>query len=135
MLPRMLAPKHNVPELKSRRRELRSTLTPAEALLWRHLQRSKLQGRKFRRQHSVGPYVLDFYCPSERLAIELDGAAHDHDLAFRRDVLRTTYLAASGVRVMRFENDDVVRNPEGVLASITRCFGAPRGRAHLLPED
>jgi very-short-patch-repair endonuclease len=132
---RMLAPKHNLPQLKPRRREFRTSLTSAEALLWRHLQRSKLQGRKFRRQHRVGPYVLDFYCPSERLAVKLDGAAHDHDLAVRRDVLRTTYLATTGVRVIRFENDDVVRNPEGVLASITRCFGAPRGRAHLLPED
>ena len=131
----MLAPKHNAPELKPRRRELRTSLTPAEALLWRHLQRSKLQGRKFRRQHSVGPYILDFYCPSERLAVELDGAAHDHDAAERRDILRTTYLAASGVRVIRFENCDVVRNPEGVLASITRCFGAPHGRAHVLPDE
>ena len=131
----MLAPKHNVPELKPRRRELRTSLTPAEALLWRHLQRSKLQGRKFRRQHSVGPYILDFYCPSERLAVELDGAAHDHEVAERRDILRTTFLAASGVRVIRFENGDVVRNPEGVLASIKRCFGVPHGRAHVLPDE
>lgn len=131
----MLAPKHNAPELKPRRRELRTSLTPAEALLWRHLQRSKLQGRRFRRQHSVGPYVLDFYCPSERLAIALDGAVHDQELANRRDVLRTTYLAATGVRVIRFENEAVVRNPEGVLASITRCFGAPHGRAHVLPDE
>jgi very-short-patch-repair endonuclease len=131
----MLAVKHNAPELKSRRRELRATLTPAEALLWQHLQRRRLEGRKFRRQHSVGPYVLDFYCPSERLAVELDGAAHDHGLAWRRDVLRTTYLATTGVRVIRFENEDVVRNPEGVLASITRCFGAPHGRAHVLPDE
>jgi very-short-patch-repair endonuclease len=131
----VLTPKHNAPELKSRRRELRSNLTPAEALLWRHLQRSKLHGRKFRHQHSVGPYVLDFYCPSERLAVELDGAAHDHGLAVRRDVLRTTYLVASGVRVIRFENQDVEHDPEGVLATITRCFGAPQGRAHLLPDE
>jgi len=131
----MLAPKHNAPELKPRRRELRRSLTPAEALLWHHLQRSKLQGRRFRRQHSVGPYVLDFYCPSERLAIALDGAVHDQELANRRDVLRTTYLAATGVRVIRIENEAVVRNPEGVLASITRCFGAPHGRAHVLPDE
>lgn len=131
----MLAPKHNAPVLKTRRRELRANLTPAEALLWHHLQRSRLEGRKFRRQHSVGPFVLDFYCPSERLAVELEAAAHDHDPATHRDVLRTTYLAATGVRVIRFENQDVVRNPEGVLASITRCFGAPHGRAHVLPDE
>ncbi|MGB8437388.1 MAG: endonuclease domain-containing protein [Burkholderiales bacterium] len=131
----MIPPRHNAPELKSRRRDLRASLTPAESLLWHHLQRSKLQGRKFRRQHSVGPFVLDFYCPSERLAVELDGTAHDHGLAIRRDVLRTTYLAATGVRVIRFENQAVVRNPDGVLASIMRCFGAPLGRAHVLPDE
>ncbi len=131
----MLTPKHNTPELKTRRRELRANLTSAESLLWHYLQRSRLVGRKFRRQHSVGPFILDFYCPSERLAVELDGAAHDHDLAIRRDVLRTTYLAATGVRVIRFENQDVVSNPEGVLTSITRCFGAPHGRAHLLADE
>ncbi len=132
----MIPPKHNAPELKLRRRDLRASLSPAEALLWQHLQRSRLEGRKFRRQHSVGPYVLDFYCPSERLAIELDeAAANDHDLAARRDVLRTTFLATTGVRVIRFEDQAVVRNPEGVLASITRCFGAPHGRAHLLPDE
>ncbi len=131
----MIPPRHNAPELKSRRRELRASLTPAESLLWHHLQRSKLQGRKFRRQHSVGPFVLDFYCPAERLAVELDGGAHDHGVAIRRDVLRTTYLASTGVRVIRFENQDVVRNPDGVLASITRCFAAPLGRAHVLPDE
>jgi len=131
----MIPPKHNASELRSRRRELRAHLTTAESLLWHYLQRSRLEGRKFRRQHSVGPFVLDFYCPSERLAVELDGTAHDHDLAVRRDVLRTTYLAATGVRVIRFENEDVVSNPEGVLASITRCFGAPHGRAHVLPDE
>jgi very-short-patch-repair endonuclease len=65
---------NNRPELKQIRRELRHNLTPAEATLWRCLQNKQLAGRKFRRQHSVGSYVLDFYCPSEMLAIELDGA-------------------------------------------------------------
>src|SRR2546430_11027834 len=65
---------HNVARLKPRRRELRRRLTIAEARLWNHLKESSLRGRKFRRQHSVGPYILDFYCPGERLAVELDGA-------------------------------------------------------------
>jgi len=117
----MLTAKHNARALKPRRRELRAHLTQAEAILWRQLQRRQLRGRKFRRQHSVGPYVLDFYCPDLKLAVELDGAAHDHDQAFRRDALRTAYLAAAGVRVIRFENDDVVRNLEGVLAAIESC--------------
>ena len=117
----MLRAKHNAPALKSRRRELRAQLTQAEATLWRQLQRRQLAGRKFRRQHSVGPYVLDFYCPEAKLAVELDGAAHDHERAFRRDALRTAYLAAAGIRLVRFENRDVVRNLEGVLAAIKQC--------------
>jgi very-short-patch-repair endonuclease len=97
----MISPKHNAVALKARRRELRASLTPAEALLWRYLQRSQLAGRKFRRQHSIGPYIR----------------------AWRRDTARTTYLARAGVRVVRFENDDVTRNADGVLAVIAACFG------------
>src|SRR5215470_7411657 len=63
---------HNRPYIQDRRTNLRRRLTPAEATLWKALQSSKLDGRKFRRQHSVGNYILDFYCDSERLAIELD---------------------------------------------------------------
>ena len=65
--------------LKTFRKELRSNLTPAEAKLWTYLKNKKLGGRRFRRQHSVGGYILDFYCPTEKLAIELDGQGHLHD--------------------------------------------------------
>ena len=64
---------HDLPYLKTFRRDLRNGLTPAEAFLWDRLKRSKLDGRKFRRQHSVGGYILDFYCCEEGLAIGLDG--------------------------------------------------------------
>ena len=67
---------HNLPKLKTFRRKLRSNLTPAEAAFWKIVQNAKLDGRKFRRQHSVGGYILDFYCPAERLGIELDGEVH-----------------------------------------------------------
>lgn len=67
---------HNLPRIKAFRRKLRSNLTPAEAALWNILKNSKVEGRKFRRQHSVGKYVLDFYCPAERPAVELDGQGH-----------------------------------------------------------
>jgi len=131
----MLPAKHNARALKSRRRELRAQLTQAEAILWRQLQRRQLRGRKFRRQHSVGPYVLDFYCPEERLAVELDGAAHDHEQAFRRDAFRTVYLNAAGIRVVRFENRDVVRNLEGVVAAIERCCGVDVGQGPGPSDD
>jgi very-short-patch-repair endonuclease len=131
----MLPAKHNARELKPRRRGLRAQVRQAEAILWRQLQRRQLCGPRFRRQHSVGPYVLDFYCPEAKLAVELDGAAHDHDLAFRRDAFRTAYLAAAGVRVIRFKNDDVMRNLEGVLAVIERCCAGSVGRIHALSDD
>ncbi|MBI3936360.1 MAG: DUF559 domain-containing protein [Betaproteobacteria bacterium] len=114
---------HNLARLKTRRRTLRSKLTPAEARLWTYLQHSQLEGRKFRRQHSVGAYyVLDFYCPQERLAIELDGAAHDHERAQSADRRKDAFLAFAGIRVLRFQNEDVMHNLEGVLAEIRRHF-------------
>ena len=113
---------HNLPAKKEQRRELRSHLTPEEACLWSHLQQRKLGGRKFRRQHSVGPYILDFYCPAEELAIELDGASHDNDAAQAHDERRTDFLSQLGIRVVRFENKDVRKNLEGVLAAIEQAF-------------
>ena len=71
---------HNRDVLKSRRRELRHSLTPAEAALRKSLQRSQLCGKKFRRRHSVGPFILDFYCPECRVALELDGQAHSNSV-------------------------------------------------------
>src|SRR2546422_10308910 len=112
---------HNTARLKPRRRELRRRLTIAEARLWKHLKES-LRGRKFRRQHSVGPYFLDFYCPRERLAVELDGAAHDHEAAQDRDAIRTRFLQSAGIRLVRFENRQVIENLEGVLVVIARQF-------------
>jgi very-short-patch-repair endonuclease len=113
---------HNIARLKPRRRELRGRLTIAEARLWNHLKDRSLGGRKFRRQHSVGSYILDFYCPGERLAVELDGAAHDHEAAQDRDAIRTRFLQSAGIRLVRFENREVIENLEGVLAVIARQF-------------
>ncbi len=80
---------HNIKTLKENRKALRNCLTPAEANLWSFLKNSQLENRKFRRQHSVGPYVLDFYCPSEKLCVELDGAAHFTDYGYEYDTART----------------------------------------------
>ena len=113
---------HNHQRLKPLRRTLRTQLTPAEARLWKYLQRGQLEGRKFRRQHSIGAYIMDFYCPSERLIIELDGAAHDSEISLFRDETRTAFLQAQGLRVIRFENREVMENLEGVLAAIKGQF-------------
>ena len=101
---------HNRPELKSCRKELRNKATPAEIKLWGILQRSNLGGYKFRRQHSIGAYILDFYCPSARLAIELDGDSHFTDEAIKYDRQRTAYLNALHIRELRFLNTDVYEN-------------------------
>ena len=113
---------HDLPQHTPVRRHLRRHGTPAEAALWRLLQRRQLHGRRFRRQHSVGPYVLDFYCPEERLAIELDGAVHSAPAQAAYDAERTRALEALGLRVIRFENGAVFAAPEGVLAAITAMF-------------
>ena len=113
---------NNRPELKEIRRALRNHLMPSEATLWKALQRSQLAGRKFRRQHSVGNYVLDFYCPPEKLAVELAGAPHFTAAGYEYDTARTAYLAEKGIRVIRFENELVFISLEGVLARICEMF-------------
>ena len=113
---------HNRKEFENRRKSLRKKLTAAEATLWTLLKKEQLEGRKFRRQHSVGNYILDFYCPTERLAIELDGAHHFTDKGSDYDEQRTNYLNTLRIQVIRFENEEVFQSPEGVLAEIKKCF-------------
>ena len=114
---------HNRPYLGSFRTKLRKTLTPAEATLWRVLRGSKLDDRKFRRQHSVGNYILDFYCDSERLAIELDGEGHFNALTEISDLRRQQFLKSFGIKVLRFENKLVFEETEFVLTRIRESFG------------
>jgi very-short-patch-repair endonuclease len=111
---------HNIKKLRENRKKLRKSLTPAEAKLWTLLKSRQFEKRKFRRQHSVGPYVLDFYYPSERLCIELDGAAHFTDVGSEYDEARTEYLQELDICVIRFENKDIFDNTEGVLEVIRR---------------
>jgi len=111
------------PYLQTFRTELRGHLTPAEAALWKALQRSQVEGRKFRRQHSVGDYILDFYCPAERLAIELDGEVHRNELADLYDYERKVFLKSFGIKVIRFENFLIFEELEYVLARIATFFG------------
>ncbi len=114
---------NNLPVLRTFRKELRNHLTPAEAKLWTCLKQSQLDGRKFRRQHSVGYYILDFYCPAERLAVELDGAAHDSGSAQEYDRERDLFLSYYKIKVLRFENKLVFQQTEAVLMEIKNNFG------------
>jgi|SRR5690606_34646490 len=100
---------NNKPGLKAFRKELRNNLTSAEATLWKFLQRNQLEGRKFRRQHSIDNYITDFYCPKEKLVIELDGAHYFTEAGLAKDRERTAHLNSLGIRVIRFENNEVFR--------------------------
>ena len=114
---------NNLPHLKLFRKQLRNNLTPAEAKFWKIVQNRNFEGRKFRRQHSVGNYILDFYCPSEKLAIELDGEVHFGDAAREYDYERRLFLEHYGIKVLRFENKRVFEDLEWVLDVIKSNFG------------
>ncbi len=113
---------HSDPDSRDFRRSLRRDATDAEQRLWRLLRDRRL-GAKFRRQHSIGPYVVDFYCPRLRLAIELDGGQHFHPDEIDRDARRTVYLRARGVRVLRFHNVELLGETDGVLERIWEELG------------
>ena len=87
------------------------------------LQNSKLDGRKFRRHHSVANFILDFYCPAESLSIELDGEIHYNQTQAEYDRERDLFLNAKGIKVIRFENKIVFQNPHGLLQAIKNNFG------------
>src|SRR5262245_4682494 len=109
---------HNLPKIKGLRRSHRLHLTPAEAKFWSMIKNASLDGRKFRRQHSVDNFILDFYCPSERLAIELDGEGHFSGKSLLTDRSRRKHIESLGIRVIRFENSLIFDHPEGVLETI-----------------
>ncbi|MCU0378088.1 MAG: endonuclease domain-containing protein [Bacteroidales bacterium] len=112
----------NLPFLRDYRKKLRRNSTSAEAELWKLLKGKQLDGRKFRRQYSIGKFILDFYCASERLAIELDGDRHGDYAIIRRDEEREIYLQKLGIRILRFENRMVFQETEMVLETIKGMF-------------
>ncbi|WNZ23157.1 endonuclease domain-containing protein [Leptolyngbya sp. NK1-12] len=104
------------PNLIAAARQLRLNLTPAEKILWEALRRRQLRGWKFRCQHPVASFIVDFYCPQYRLIIELDGAIHDQQIEY--DASRTEQLHHLGYRVIRFRNQEVLSDLSGVLQTI-----------------
>ncbi len=115
----------NDPNLKKRRKELRQNQTEAEKLLWSELRDKRFYGVKFFRQYSIGPYVLDFYSPTLRLAIELDGGQHSEQEQQEYDENRSEYLKAHDMEVIRFWNNEVMHNMEGVLVRIAERVTPP----------
>ncbi len=110
-------------KLKTVRRRLRKNQTPQEQLIWNKLRRKQLCGLRFVRQFSVDSYVLDFYCPDRKLAIELDGGHHGEDEHAEYDKVRTIFLESRNIKVLRFWNSDVYENIDDILATIARETG------------
>jgi very-short-patch-repair endonuclease len=107
----------NRSKLKTERaHKLRREATDVERWLWQRLRRAQIDGASFRRQHPAGNYILDFYCPALRLAIELDGG--QHATAVQRDRVRDAWLSRQGVTLLRFWNSDVIGNLSGVMEVI-----------------
>ena len=102
---------------EAKARQLRITMTDAERRLWSALRGRRLKGYKFRRQHPLGPFIVDFACLEERLVIEADGGQHADS---NDDQRRTAWLERWGWRVVRFWNNDILANPEGVQDVVLR---------------
>ena len=112
---------HNERNKKTLRQTLRNNATSSEAILWRALKAKQVDGLKFRRQFGVGPYVIDFYCPEIRLGIELDGGVHKTSYTHEYDEMRSRFLAENGIRVLRFDNEVVFNNVEGIIEAIKKA--------------
>ena len=114
--------KNNKKILIRYRKFLRNNSTPAEIRLWTYIKNKQLSGRKFRRQHSIDNFILDFYCPAERIAIELDGGYHNTAKQSAKDKERDLILKSYGIKVLRFRNELVFRDIEGVLQILRNEF-------------
>lgn len=115
----------------ARARQLRRASTDAEQRLWRHLRNRGLYGHKFSRQEPIGPYVVDFVCRQRRLVVELDGGQHADQAT--ADAKRTTALERLGYRVVRYWNNNVLSNTEGVLERIARELALTPPQPALTP--
>lgn len=102
----------------TRARQLRSNPTEAEKRIWHYLRDKQVGGFRFRRQQPIGPYIVDFFCPQAKLIVEIDGGQHSPE----RDDKRSRWLEGRGYRVIRFWNNDVLGNAEGVWTALTEVL-------------
>ena len=115
---------NNHPQYKERRQELRGQPTPAENHLWQHLRKNQL-GVKFRRQHGIHHYIVDFYCPEHALVIEVDGEIHTSEDARQYDQERDNLLRSCGLQVLRFSNHQVLHDTPTTLTQIQQALSLP----------
>ncbi|MBE9179889.1 DUF559 domain-containing protein [Oculatella sp. LEGE 06141] len=117
------------PDIVAAARRLRQNLTPAEQTLWQALKKRQLGGLRFRCQHPISSFIVDFYCPERRMAIELDGGIHHQQLDY--DAARTEQLNQFGFRVLRFRNEEVMTDLDRVLHQILEASGEPQSPPEL----
>jgi very-short-patch-repair endonuclease len=121
---------------KARRKSLRNNLPQAEIILWSKLKSRQLMGFKFRRQYSIGSYIIDFYCPETKLAIEIDGDSHFRRSSITYDKERQSFIEGFGIQFLRFTNSDIYRNLNGVLITICETLEEKMNRHPLyVPLD
>jgi very-short-patch-repair endonuclease len=121
---------YNTSDTKQLRRSLRKDIPMCERILWSKLRNRQVNDLKFRRQYSIGRYVVDFYCAEIKLAIELDGSSHDTDTSADYDLERQSWIESIGIRVIRFTNRDAVLNMNDILEQIA-IIDRPEARCRI----
>lgn len=109
---------YNIANTEIKRKELRKNSTEEEKKLWQYLRNKQFEGLKFYRQYGIGNYIADYYCPSLKLVIELDGSGHFTPEGLEYDKIRQEFMNSLGIKTLRFNNNDVIKNIEGVLERI-----------------
>jgi len=115
--------RHYDPKLKELSRRLRKDMTDAEYVLWLHLRRKQILDIQFYRQRPIGPYIVDFLAPAVKLVVEVDGSQHLQDDGLRSDAEREQFLNGQGLTVLRFDNRQVLLEPDAVLTEILSVYG------------
>ncbi len=110
----------NRPSTRPKRKNLRNSQTEAETVLWERLRDRRFMEYKFYRQYGIGEYIADFYCPQQRLVIEIDGSQHYTEDGRKYDESREKYMSSLSIKTVRFSNSDVLQNIEGVLSEIAK---------------
>ncbi|MFT4251043.1 MAG: DUF559 domain-containing protein [Caulobacter sp.] len=120
--------------LVRRARALRKDMSLPEMMLWNALRGSRLDGLRFRRQHPFGRYVLDFYCPTYKLAVEVDSYAHETEDRPRRDAIRDDYMASFGIRTLRIPAAEVLKSVDDTVATIRATLPPPTATRSPPPQ-
>ena len=113
----------NKKECTKKRQQLRKNMTKAEIFLWSKLKRKSLNGLKFRRQYGINNYIVDFYCPELKLAVEIDGSVHSYNSKIISDKKRQNCIESLGIKILRYSNNDVIKNVDSVLNDILTTTG------------